>query len=143
MCIIIDANVANEFSPLTDAARGIFEWVTEGGRIVSGGRLKAELLKTKFRLLYQPLLLAGRLIEYEKTAVDQSEKELVDSGICNSDDPHVIALARISDARILFSRDMQLHADFCNRSLLRPRGRVYQNQSHTHILRSARKCRRL
>jgi hypothetical protein len=48
MCIIIDANVANEFSPLTDAARGIFEWITEGGRIASGGRLKTELLKTNF-----------------------------------------------------------------------------------------------
>ena len=141
MCVIIDANVGNEFGPLTDDARGIYEWVIAGGRIASGGRLKTELLRTKFRQLYQPLLLAGRLIEYEGSEVKGVEKELIQSDLCNSDDPHVIALARVSDARTLFSRDVELHGDFCNRKLLKPRGRVYQNRSHQHLLRGARSCR--
>jgi hypothetical protein len=28
-----------------------------------------------------------------------------------------------------------LHSDFCNRDIIAPRGRVYQNRSHAHILR--------
>jgi hypothetical protein len=143
MCIIIDANVGNEFGPLTDDARCVYEWLIAGGRVATGGRLKTELLRTKFRNLYQPLLLAGRLLEYANNEVDRMEGELRQGNTCTSDDAHIIALARVSDSRTLFSRDVDLHADFCGRMLLRPRGRVYQNRSHQHLLRTARKCRDL
>jgi hypothetical protein len=141
MCIIIDANVGNEFGPLTDDARCIYDWLIAGGRVASGGRLKRELLKTKFRNLYQPLVIAGRLVEYEGSEIDRVEKKLTEANTCASDDPHIIALAKVSDARTLFSRDVNLHADFCARTILAPRGRVYQNRSHQHLLRTARKCR--
>lgn len=141
MCIIIDANVGNEFVPLTDDARGVFEWLMAGGRVAAGGRLKTELLKTKFRDIYQTLLLAGRLVEYAANEVNRMEKKVKNANACTSNDHHVIALARVSDARTLFSRDVELHADFCNRRLLSPRGRVYQNPSHRHLLRTARECR--
>jgi hypothetical protein len=141
MCIIIDANVGNEFGPLTDDARCIYEWLIAGGRVAAGGRLKAELLRTKFRNLYQPLLLAGRLLEYANHDVDQVENDLRQAKTCTSDDPHIIALARVSDSRTLFSRDVNLHTDFCDRMILKPRGRVYQNRSHQHLLRTARKCK--
>jgi hypothetical protein len=141
MCIIIDANVGNEFGPLTDEARCVYEWLVAGGHVAVGGRLKMELLKTKFRYLYQQLLIAGRLIEYATPEVNQVERELTRSQVMRSDDPHVIALARVSHARTLFSRDVELHSDFCNRVLLAPRGRVYQNRSHQHLLRTGRECR--
>jgi hypothetical protein len=141
MCIIIDANVGNEFGPLTDDARVVYEWVSSGGRIAAGGRLKTELLKTKFRNLYRQLMLAGRLLEYTTNDVNLVEQEVSRLPDITSDDPHVIALARVSDARTLFSRDVDLHSDFCNHRILVPRGRVYQNRSHRHLLRRARECR--
>jgi hypothetical protein len=141
MCLIIDANVGNEFSPLTEDARIIYEWLSVGGRVAMGGRLKVELLKTKFRNLYQQLLLAGRILEYAANEIDRAEMEVTQSTDITSNDPHVIALARVSDARTLFSRDVLLHSDFCNRRVLSPKGRVYQNRSHRHLLRTARQCR--
>jgi len=56
--------------------------------------------------------------------------------LCESDDPHVIALAQISGARILCSRDKNLHKDFTNSELVNdPRGRIYQNSSHAQLFR--------
>ena len=109
---------------------------------MSGGRLKIELLRTKFCNYYQTLLLAGRLIQYEDAKVDAEELRITSGHQIDSDDPHVIALARISGARLLFSRDIALHSDFCSRAVLSPRGRVHQNRSHRHLLRGARQCRR-
>ena len=51
-------------------------------------------------------------------------QELVDTDACQSDDQHVIALARISGARLLFSNDADLMRGFRNQHLLRPRGRL-------------------
>ncbi|MYH42126.1 MAG: hypothetical protein F4017_01170 [Acidimicrobiaceae bacterium] len=49
-----------------------------------------------------------------------------DPGSCRSDDHHVIALAQISGARLLFSNDKDLHKDFKNRQLIdQPTGTVY------------------
>lgn len=47
-------------------------------------------------------------------------------GMCQSDDTHIIALAQISGARLLFSNDKALHQDFKNKELINnPRGKVY------------------
>ena len=60
--------------------------------------------------------------------------------ICVSNDPHVIALARISGARLLCSRDQKLHSDFGNKHLVdNPRGSVYQDIPHAPLI--ARHCK--
>jgi hypothetical protein len=143
MCIIVDANVAHEFGrQFTVEALAIFEWLMkDGGTIAAGGRVKRELVKTRFRNIYHTLLLAGRLYQYDDNEVDRDEANVIAQLDLRSDDPHVIALARISLCRLLFSRDQDLHADFCDPAILRPRGRVYQDKSHDHLLRSARACR--
>ena len=143
MCIIVDANTAHEFGrALTEEALAIFEWLMrDGGTIAAGGRVKRELVKTRFRNIYHTLLLAGRLYQYDDE-VDRVEANVMAQLHLRSDDPHVIALARVSLCRLLFSRDQDLHADFCNPTILRPRGRVYQGKSHHHLLRSARACRK-
>lgn len=144
MCIIVDANVAHEFNaPLTEEASNVYHWLmNDGGVIAAGGKLKRELVATNFRNIYQALLLAGRLYQYDDNEVDRAEVRIVKKGGLRSNDPHVIALARVSRCRLLFSRDQRLHADFSNPRVLRPRGRVYQDQSHEHLLRTARPCRK-
>ena len=60
-----------------------------------------------------------------------------------SDDHHVIALAQLSGARLLYSNDSALHDDFGNKSLIdQPRGRIYSTKEsstfrnvHRHLLR--------
>ena len=61
---------------------------------------------------------------------------------CVSDDPHVIALAQESGARLLCSLDEALHTDFTNPRLINaPRGHVYQNAAHKHLIRlHCKKC---
>lgn len=66
----------------------------------------------------------GRLRRENDDAVDQLAAELVESGACVSDDPHTIALAQISGARLLYSKDEDLRRDFRNDELLKPRGRL-------------------
>ena len=48
---------------------------------------------------------------------------------CVSDDQHIIALAQISGARLLYSHDGDLQEDFRNKELIdRPRGKVYSTK---------------
>jgi len=43
-----------------------------------------------------------------------------------SDDAHVVALAIVSGARLLYSKDVDLHEDFKNSKIISdPRGKVY------------------
>ena len=74
--------------------------------------------------------------------VEAETASVAGTGLCVSDDEHVIALARASGARLLCSDDQLLHADFRNRELISgPRGAVYQNANHTHLLRHRQGCR--
>lgn len=74
MCIIVDANAASEIVPPSKDALPIVERLTKGDlRIVSGHRLKKELLKTGVRSIYRELVLGGRVIELP---YDQIEHEI-------------------------------------------------------------------
>ena len=66
-----------------------------------------------------------------------------------SDDPHILALAVVSGARLLYSNDRLLQHDFKNPALInQPRGKVYStlynaafNQAKRRLLRNAPPCR--
>jgi regulator of sirC expression with transglutaminase-like and TPR domain len=63
-----------------------------------GGRLKREILAVaKFRTLYQRLVLAGQLYQYDDNEVDSAEGVARRNLALVSDDPHIIALAQISE----------------------------------------------
>jgi hypothetical protein len=144
VCIIVDANVAHEFrGAFTDEALAILDWLMEdGGIIAAGGRLKKELLRTSFKNIYLTLLQAGRLYQFDDKEVNRVETSVTAKQYLKSDDAHIIALAQVSLCRLLFSRDQDLHSDFCNPRILRPRGRIFQDKSHEHLLRTARACRK-
>ncbi len=78
--------------------------------------------------------------------VDAKEKELKKARLCKSNDGHIIALAIVSGARTLCSnnkRKKHLFADFTNKALIDdPRGGVYQNPSHRHLLAHTPSCKR-
>lgn len=78
----------------------------------------------------------GRAIRADDAAIEAAMGSLRDQDLCRSNDIHIIALAQASGARILCSHDHALHADFKNKRLVdNPRGKVYLNPKHNHLLR--------
>lgn len=161
MCAIVDANVASEVfgskpppagsPPL--AGEKFFEWLNKGsGRLVVGGKLLEELEKSSADFIYwgRGALLAGRMRIVSKGEVDARTEQIQREGKISSDDPHVIALAQVSGARLLYSNDGDLQKDFGNGELIDdPRGKVYSTRrdksfqrSHDRLLKNKNLCRR-
>ena len=153
MCAIVDANVAHEaFGPNRSPAGGKFlDWVNKGsGRLAVGGRLFTELLDNcpGFREWAQGAELAGRMRIINKSSVDKRTEQIKEENLCRSNDPHVLALAQVSGARLLYSNDSRLQGDFKNGKLIdNPRGRVYSTlnsnefgNSHKRLLSRTDLC---
>ena len=121
MCAILDANVSNQVFGKDRPEAGVefFEWLSSGpGRLVLGRKLRNELSKTSARKWLAQAVLAGRVRNVSDIRVDDQTETLQRGGICQSDDAHIIALAQISNARLLYSNDLRLHQDFKNKKLI-------------------------
>ena len=132
MCAILDANVRDEVfgSNPSEAGLAFLDWLmSEGNALVIGGKLTQELEKDapeKFLDWQQSERLSGRIIRFNAEDVRVQATRLTRSRSCVSDDEHIIALAQISGARLLYSKDKLLAKDFKKKMLIdRPRGKVY------------------
>ena len=93
-----------------------------------GGKLLEELEGSSegFRKEAQQLLLAGKMSILNKSEVDARTEQIQSEGAIRSDDPHVLALAQVSGARLLYSNDKDLLDDFRDKKLIdNPLGKVY------------------
>ena len=155
MCAIVDANVASEiFGPdPKPAGAEFFDWLKKGsGRLVAGGKLLEELKASSgdFRIWANELVKAGKMRSVDGGKVAARTERIRDEGKCKSNDPHILALAQISGARLLYSNDVALQQDFNNKKLIdKPRGKVYSTlldgnfrDSHKKLLRANNLCRR-
>ena len=134
MCIILDNSIGGEVfgNNKSDASEAVWRWINgiegEGKRlrVVIGGRLTRELYRNgQIRDWLIRGVRRANVIVYDNNAVDLMEKE-VSSWSLKSDDPHVIALALVSGARLLYSNDLALQKDFRNAKLVsRPKGKIY------------------
>lgn len=145
MCLIIDANLAARVfaAPCEDDFLPIWEWIEEGdGKVVFGGRNGEELRRlNRVRRRLLDLWRAGRAMEVPSREVSAEEHRVVALGGCRSNDPHIIALARVSWARVLCTLDRELQADFKNPRLVpRPRGHIYNRRSHSALLNHNGRC---
>lgn len=140
MCVIVDANLASAVfaSPTDPAFLPLIVWLHGKGRLAYGARLTRELERVQAARRY-PLELnrAGRAVASPEATIEAEQRGIK----CRSDDSHVIALARVSGARTLCSRDKTLHRDFKDpRLVAHPRGVVYQSAEHARLLRHTRSC---
>ena len=139
MCAILDASaVADVFRPnATGAAGAFYEWIRNGrGRLVVGGKLREELWEGsgEFRRWYPEAVLSGRVISTDDDRVSAVTADITTTGLCRSNDQHVIALAQVSGARLLYANDKKLQKDFGDRTLIsRPRGKVYSTKKHPEL----------
>lgn len=157
MCSIVDASVVGQLwdHGTSDAGKYFRRSIEERPdcRLVVGGKLRDELIDAGAIEWLVQLRLKGKLVSISDTVIKELTAELCQvlqgtSSAYISDDPHVIALARASGARLLFSNDKKLQQDFGNKALISgPRGRVYSTivrrdvaPSHTRLIARYGRC---
>lgn len=139
MGIIVDSNISCETLCNTDSVdfSPILKSVIKGRtKIIYGGtRLLEEYFETsKVMKIINSLDRAGKAKIIPKSVVDTEEEYVKSLGICVSNDTHIIALARVSGARLLCSKDKDLHKDFKNKDLIDPKGSIYQGVNHLNLI---------
>ena len=134
MCGILDANVLGNFfrrkpEEMSEAAFEFWKYVRNGHlKIVIAGKLKIEIEKVdKAKKWFQQAKRRGIVYQEDsKTVADEAERLAV-SGLCKSNDFHVLALAKVSGARLLYTNDKNLIKDFGNIKIInKPRGKIYR-----------------
>lgn len=151
MCAIIDANVASKAfggrGKCTETGDLFRAWVDEGrGRLAVGGDVKRELVEevSGFRRWLKEAVSSGRAVLVDDKKVDRRTVAILKGGLCKSDDWHVIALAQISGAHLLYTEDKNLQQDFGEKRLIdKPRGKVYSKPSHKHLFKRNDLCRKV
>ena len=132
MCAIIDANVVGEiFGPKpTPAGKKFLDWITNPKgrrRLICGGKLLKELEGSSpgFREWARVALNAGRMENINEEEVETRTMQLRKESNYLSNDPHILALAQLSRARLLYSNDKDLREDFQTKALIDPVGSLY------------------
>lgn len=144
MCAIVDANVVGQVfgNNRPPAAEHFLEWLSSPrGKLVVGGRLHEELsVHSRFLRWFATAIKFRNARTVIHAEVDNLATELRQQGICKSDDPHVLALALVSGARLLYSNDPDLIEDFKNPEIIsNPRGKVYTTARDDNITRVHRR----
>lgn len=147
MCVIVDANRAHDVfcSPPAPQYVPLLNWLLSGGYLVYGGQLARELMRVEAaRKLLLELRRAGIARLQDEATIDAETGRVAASGACTSDDPHVIALARVSGARTICTEDLALMQDLKNRELLpAPAAKIFRDgrrRDHRRLLHHCRGC---
>ena len=145
MCIIVDANIASNVfanTPLNDFIP-IRNWLfnsNKDGKIVAGGKLSIELSR-KAQVSIRTLNQAGRARIIPNDEIKRETNNILRNYTLESDDPHILALARVSGARTLCTYDRNLEKDFKNKDIINnQRGNIYKYSSHIALLKHTRSC---
>jgi predicted nucleic acid-binding protein len=136
VCLIVDANRAGVVFrvPPTADFKPLWRWLLgKKGRLVYGGQLAAELSSVGPAVRFlKEWRRTGRAVLANPGDVAAEVSEV--SNHCRSDDAHVVALARVTGARILCTEDSDLMTDFRNRRLVPPRGgKIYRRARHAAL----------
>ncbi|MDE2766415.1 MAG: hypothetical protein OXI25_08325, partial [Chloroflexota bacterium] len=82
----------------------------------------------------------GIVQSVDDDAVNEAARELESRNVLRSDDPHIIGLARVSRARLLYSNDQLLQEDFNDHRLVsNPRGKVFSTRRTSTFTDNQRK----
>jgi len=143
VCLIVDNSVRDRvfFKPEDRDFQDLHSCLMGNGRpvvkIVYGGELRREYLRRKDMMEQLAALdRKGQAKIISDAEVDNETKAVKATGLCRSNDEHVIALARVGRVRLLCASDNDLKRDFRNKALIdEPRGKIYDRRSHDALLR--------
>ena len=143
MCLIVDNSVRDRvfFKPEDRDFHDLHSCLIGNGRpvvkIVYGGELRREYLRRKDMMEQLAALdRKGQAKIISDADVDHETETVKATGLCRSNDEHVIALARVGRVRLLCAYDTDLKKDFKNKALIdEPRGKIYDRRSHDTLLR--------
>lgn len=144
-CLIVDTNKLRWF---TDTDEEISQIVMsllkkQRGKLYIGGDLTREY-PPSLRPWLAEGIRAGWIVNIPDDKVDQETACLSDRHVLKSNDHHVVALARVSGARVLVSCDGDLRDDFRDRNLIsRPPGKLLPFNSDQAQVRKFLQRRRL
>lgn len=146
MCAIVDANARDEVfgQHPSEPGRLFLDWLsTKSGRLVIGGRLKDELLtSSRFKTWLARAVSLGRAFQIPDDSVARETRRIEEAGTLESNDGHVLALARVSRTRLLYSNDRALQRDFRTGLGEGTRGVIYTSARSEHVTRSHRRMLR-
>lgn len=137
--IIIDNNFIHKvFEKRKDCSelwRSMFGISNRHITMILGGKLKREMFAQRQKLeTFTAWARAGKLITIPCDKVD-NEEVIVTALQIRSDDPHVLALARIGCARVLCTDDEALSQDFRDERIIpKPKGKIYKSDSSRSVL---------
>jgi len=145
MCIVIDMDVLScvfnpcnqhhsDFSPVK-------EWVTRrNGFIVFGGtRYKSELRNARHYLgIFTELSRKGKVKQVNQELVDRHQ-QIVEGllGQTRFNDPHLIAIIRVSGCRLVCSKDQEADKHLKNKRYYLPNQKppsIYRSRKHAKLL---------
>lgn len=151
MCAILDSNVTNQVgtSSRLGAAQGFYDWLMEGrGSLVYSDKfLKEEVFVPSISKDAKRMIVefeqSGIAIKADPIKMEKERRYLqtMTANINSNEDLEILALARATGARLLFSNDKKLHEDFKNALIVNnPRGKIYTtNDSRTGYTSAHRK----
>lgn len=136
MCAILDSNVTNLVgtSSRLGAAQGFYDWLRDrkGSLVYSDKFLKEEIFVRSISKDAKNMILqfeqSGIATRVDSTKVEKERQDLQLNieHINATEDIEILALARASGARLLFTNDRELQSDFKNTHLIRkPTGKIY------------------
>lgn len=131
-------------TPEKEDATPIRRWVDGGaGNLVytTGGKFDREMTDKVLDWLSEREK-AGRAKLIPAASIQGEVRRLESWNRLRSDDAHVLALARVSGARLLYTGDKALMDDFRDPEIVpRPRGKIYSGAKNARLL-TANACRR-
>lgn len=140
MCLILDANEAARFvDEASTTFKAVYKWMSlSDGRLAIGGLNERELRQVGSVVkLLKSWSARGKLRHFSESAVEAVEKKQVAGMVLKSNDSHIIALAIVSGARIICSKDKALVDDFAQ---LAPAGKVYRGPKDSGVLKHHKAC---
>lgn len=134
MCLILDTNRYGLFlDPNNEDMKPVRNWVDgKNGKIAYSpvGKMKTELEKApNVRRQFEQYRRAGKLKSIPVEIVEEKKSRLPP---LRSDDPDIIALAQVSEVKLLVSGDKDLYTDF--KRIVG--GKIYQTRAHRRLLRN-------
>lgn len=130
MCLILDTNKYGDFFKQKQDMEPVRKWLDRKGKIAYSRTRKFEKELTRdMKSELHTYRESGKMKFFKPEDVQNVQDKL--SGL-ESDDPHIIALAKVAKVRLLVSGDQDLHKDF--KKIVK--GSVYQNKSHKKLLKN-------